>query len=111
VRLLVIYIHVSVPVHTTGRIALFSRVLAVMSSSSFIAKQLNGSTILITEDDAYGEHPYIYVKIHPTVPVLIIGDTGCDKASKHKTHGMRRSIPKVAASLNGYCISISSDMI
>ena len=59
-----------------------------MSSSSFTAKQLNASTILITEDDAYGEHPYIYVKIHSAAPVLIIGDTGCDKASKHKTHGM-----------------------
>lgn len=63
-----------------------------MSSSSFTAKRLNASTVLVTEDDAYGEHPYIYVKIHPTAPVLVIGDTGCDKASKHKTHGMRYPI-------------------
>jgi len=62
-----------------------------MPSSSFAAKKLNASTILITEDDTYGEHPYIYVKIHSEVPVLIIGDTGCDKASKHKKHGMRCS--------------------
>jgi hypothetical protein len=60
-----------------------------MSSSSFTAKKLNASTVLITEDDFYGEHPHIYVKIHSTAPVLIIGDTGCDKASQQKKHGMR----------------------
>lgn len=91
-RLLVIYIHVFVAVHTTSQIPLVNRVLTIMSSSSsFTAKQLNSTTILVTEDDAYGEHPYIYVKIHSIAPVLIIGDTGCDKASKHKTHGMRYS--------------------
>jgi hypothetical protein len=58
-----------------------------MSSSSFAAKKLNASTFLITEDDAYGEHPLIYVKVHPTVPVIVIGDTGCDRASKPKKHG------------------------
>ena len=63
-----------------------------MSNSSFTAKRLNASTILITEDDIYGEHPFIYVKIHPKAPVLIIGDTGCDKPSKHKTHGMQDCI-------------------
>jgi len=74
-----------------------------MSSSSFTAKQLNASTILITEDDAYGEHPYIYVKIHSAAPVLIIGDTGCDKASKHKTHGMEDCFhnPK-------FCLSVAT---
>jgi hypothetical protein len=68
-----------------------------MSSSSFTAKRLNASTILITEDDIYGEHPFIYVKIHPNTPVLIIGDTGCDKPSKHKTRGMQDCIRNLAA--------------
>jgi hypothetical protein len=58
-----------------------------MSSSSFAAKKLNASTFLVTEDDAYGEHPLIYVKVHPTVPVIVIGDTGCDRASKPKKQG------------------------
>jgi hypothetical protein len=58
-----------------------------MLSSSFAAKKLNASTFLVTEDDAYGEHPLIYVKIHLTVPVIIVGDTGCDRASKPKEHG------------------------
>jgi hypothetical protein len=50
-------------------------------SSSLTAKKLNSSTFLITENDAYREHPLIYVKVHPTIPVVIIGDTGCDRPS------------------------------
>lgn len=75
-------------IQRTIGVLLVDRLLTVMSSTSFTAKRLNTSTILIIEDDAYGEHPYIYVKIHPAVPVLIIGDTGCDKAGKNKKHGM-----------------------
>jgi hypothetical protein len=57
------------------------------ASSSFTAKKLNRSTFLITENDAYREHPLIYVKVHPTIPVIIIGDTGCDRPSRSKTNG------------------------
>jgi hypothetical protein len=74
-----------------------------MSSSSFTAKRLNASTILITEDDIYGEHPFIYVKIHPKAPVLIVGDTGCDKPSKHKTHGMQDCIHDIK-----FCLVMAS---
>ena len=55
--------------------------------SSFAAKKLNTSTFLITENDAYREHPLVYVKVHPTIPVIIIGDTGCDKPSRSKANG------------------------
>lgn len=58
-----------------------------MSNSSFATRKLNASTFLVTEDDAYGEHPLIYVKVHLTVPIIIVGDTGCDRASKSKSHG------------------------
>ena len=58
---------------------------------------------LQSQGAAYGEHPYIYVKIHSAAPVLIIGDTGCDKASKHKTHGMEDCFhnPK-------FCLSVAT---
>lgn len=58
-----------------------------MPDSSFTTRKLNSSTFVIMEEDAYAEHPLIYVKVHPEVPVLIIGDTGCDKASKRRSHG------------------------
>jgi hypothetical protein len=59
----------------------------IVPSSSFTTKKLNRSTFLITENDAYREHPLIYIKIHSTIPVIIIGDTGCDRPSRSKAHG------------------------
>lgn len=44
--------------------------------TSFIDRRVNSSTILIIEDDEYGEHPHIYVKIYPNH--LLITDTGCN---------------------------------
>jgi glyoxylase-like metal-dependent hydrolase (beta-lactamase superfamily II) len=43
---------------------------------SFIAEFINTSTVLIIEDDSYGEQPLIYVKIYPDL--LVITDTGCN---------------------------------
>lgn len=55
------------------------------TSTSFTIKKINKSTFVIREDDAYKEHPLIYVKKHPKVPLIVLGDTGCDEASeKHK---------------------------
>ena len=59
----------------------------IAPDSSFTARKLNRSTFLIAEKDAYREHPLIYVKVHPTIPVVIIGDTGCDRPSKSRAHG------------------------
>ncbi|RFU24766.1 hypothetical protein B7463_g11578, partial [Scytalidium lignicola] len=45
-------------------------------STSFISKRVNDTTFLLIEDDAYGEQPYIYVKIYSEY--LLITDTGCN---------------------------------
>ena len=54
-------------------------------STSFTVQRVNKTTFLIREDDLYREHPFIYAKLHPTAPVLVLSDTGCDEPSeKHK---------------------------
>lgn len=45
-------------------------------STSFVSRRLNSSTFVISEDDKYGELPYIYVKLY--AKFLIITDTGCN---------------------------------
>lgn len=52
--------------------------VAPQPSSSFAATRLNRTTFLIREDDSFGEHPLIYAKLHPRLPVLILSDTGCN---------------------------------
>lgn len=47
-----------------------------LPSSSFVARKLNKSTFLVVEDDAYGEQPYIFVKLYPHH--VLISDTGCN---------------------------------
>jgi hypothetical protein len=55
--------------------------------TSFSIRKINPTTFMVREDDAFGEHPFIYVKIHPRVPVVILSDTGCDAPSDGKKHG------------------------
>lgn len=47
-----------------------------LPSTSFLTRQINSSTFLVVEDDAYGELPYIYAKLYPNY--ILITDTGCD---------------------------------
>jgi len=47
-------------------------------TTSFTARRINLTTFVIIEDDKYGENPYIYAKVHPATPVLVLSDTGCD---------------------------------
>ncbi|KAF7953739.1 uncharacterized protein EAE97_001138 [Botrytis byssoidea] len=47
-----------------------------LSSTSFVSRRLNTSTFVISEDDSYGEQPYIYVKLG--FNYVIITDTGCN---------------------------------
>ena len=55
------------------------------ASSSFTTRRINQSTFVVREDDLYKEHPLIYVKIHPKVPLIVLSDTGCNEPSeKHK---------------------------
>lgn len=54
-------------------------------SASFSVKRISKTTFLIREDDLYEEHPFIYAKLHPTAPVVILSDTGCNEPSEqHK---------------------------
>ncbi|KAL1636234.1 hypothetical protein SLS56_001213 [Neofusicoccum ribis] len=55
-------------------------------SSSFAASRLNRTTFLVVEDDRFGEFPYIYAKLHPRLPVLILCDTGCNAPRDASVH-------------------------
>jgi hypothetical protein len=57
-------------------------------STSFTTRKLNSSTFVVQEDDAYGEHPLIYVKISTRTPLVILSDTGCDEPSEKHKNGM-----------------------
>lgn len=58
-------------------------------STSFTTKRINKSTFAVREDDAYDEHPLVYVKIHPKgTPLIVLSDTGCDEPSEGHKHGM-----------------------
>ncbi|SMQ44917.1 unnamed protein product [Zymoseptoria tritici ST99CH_3D7] len=63
-----------------------SAALEELTSSSFSVKRINSTTFVIREDDAFGEHPFIYAKLHPTAPVVILSDTGCDEPSEKRQH-------------------------
>jgi hypothetical protein len=58
------------------------------ASTSFTTKQINRSTFAIREADVYKEHPLIFVKVHPAVPLIILSDTGCDEPEEKHKHGM-----------------------
>lgn len=62
-------------------------------TSSFTASRVNPSTFLIVERDLYGEHPFIYVKIHPDKPVIVLSDTGCDEPAEDVKHGGYATFP------------------
>ncbi|WPG99000.1 Hypothetical protein R9X50_00180200 [Acrodontium crateriforme] len=55
-------------------------------STSFTTRRINASTFVIQEDDAFGEQPLIYVKVHPKCPVIIVCDTGCDQPNEEHEH-------------------------
>ncbi|TKA75427.1 hypothetical protein B0A49_05040 [Cryomyces minteri] len=58
-------------------------------STSFTTTRLNATTFLITEDDVYGERPFIYAKLHPHHPVLVLSDSGC-AAPRHPSLSLTR---------------------
>jgi len=55
----------------------------VPTTTCFTANRLTPTVFKIVEDDIYSERPFIYVKIYPTV-VLIL-DTGCGGAARDQT--------------------------
>lgn len=61
--------------------------VASSTSSSFTTRRVNKTTFVIREDDAYAEHPLIYVKVHPKAPVIVVCDTGCDEPDERHKNG------------------------
>ena len=57
-------------------------------STSFTTRRVNATTFLIREDDAYGEHPFIYVKVYAEAGVVVVSDTGCDEPAEKHRNGM-----------------------
>ncbi|KAK5122946.1 hypothetical protein LTR85_003511 [Meristemomyces frigidus] len=59
--------------------------ITAAASTSFTTRRVNKTTFLVREADAYREHPFIYVKVHPKAPVIVLCDTGVDEPNaKHK---------------------------
>lgn len=45
--------------------------------SYFTCTRVNRTTFVIHERDKFEEHPFIYVKIYESIPVIVLSDTGC----------------------------------
>lgn len=60
--------------------------MAGISSRSlyFTCSRLNATTFVIQENDKYGEHPFIYVKIYHDPRLVVITDTGCGGGDKDR---------------------------
>jgi glyoxylase-like metal-dependent hydrolase (beta-lactamase superfamily II) len=73
-----------------------------LPSTSFVSRRVNASTFLIIEDDDYGEHPHIYVKVYPDY--LLITDTGCNTPRDKD-----RSLVSLRQYLETYPLSFNND--
>ncbi|KXJ90074.1 beta-lactamase-like protein [Microdochium bolleyi] len=72
------------------------------SVSCFTSQRVNDSTFVIIEEDKWYEIPYIYVKVYPSLLVLV--DTGCGGAAKNPAAGLtslREYIETVSLRENG----------
>ncbi|KAL2063545.1 hypothetical protein VTL71DRAFT_5350 [Oculimacula yallundae] len=80
--------------------------LAEKPSTSFTSTRVNESTLLVIEDDAFGEGPYIYVKIYPQH--ILLNDTGCNNPrQKHQSlTSLRQYLENYPLSiLDGQCLN------
>jgi hypothetical protein len=74
-----------------------------LPTTCFSTTRLSRTTFKIVEDDVYGEQPFIYVKIYPSVILLV--DTGCGGKSKEKgvqVKQLRRYIEKYPIADNAW---------
>ena len=55
-------------------------------SPYFVCSRLNATTFVIHENDKYGEHPFIYVKIYNDPRLVVLSDTGCGGGDKNRDH-------------------------
>ena len=72
--------------------------------SYFKCTRLNPETFLIVENDEYGEHPFIYVKLFTEPAVVVLSDTGCGgsfDASKPSQSTLRDFIETGNLAANG----------
>jgi glyoxylase-like metal-dependent hydrolase (beta-lactamase superfamily II) len=67
----------------------------IRTSTSFSCTEINPTTFLIIEDDSYGEHPHIYIKIYPAL--IFISDTGCNSPRQ-----MNKTITSLRQYLESY---------
>lgn len=79
-------------------------------STSFTTKRINRTTFVVREDDLWEEHPLIYVKLHPLVPLVILSDTGCDEPSKKHQHGMYHQFPN-SVQIGGSCCRVKHSVL
>lgn len=61
--------------------------MSKQASSAFTSWKINRTTFAVLEDDAFGEHPLIYVKLHQKAPIIVLGDTGTDEPRKRHREG------------------------
>ena len=73
---------------------------SLLPITSFVSRRVNSSTFVIVEDDAYGEQPYIYVKVYPDH--LLITDTGCNspRSKQPSLTSLREYLETYPLSLN-----------
>lgn len=50
----------------------------------FHCSRVNDTTFVIHENDKYGEHPFIYVKIYEHPSLIVLSDTGCGGPDKER---------------------------
>jgi glyoxylase-like metal-dependent hydrolase (beta-lactamase superfamily II) len=51
--------------------------MSSLPTTSFVSRRVNPSTFVVSEDDDFGEQPYIYIKIY--AKFIIVTDSGCNK--------------------------------
>lgn len=68
----------------------------------FACEQLNLSTFLIVENDRFEEHPFIYIKILRSPPLIIVGDTGCGGGPHSSGDTLRNFLETHPIAANGH---------
>ncbi|PQE21770.1 Metallo-beta-lactamase domain-containing 2 protein [Rutstroemia sp. NJR-2017a WRK4] len=51
--------------------------MSSLPTTSFVSRRVNPSTFVVSEDDDFGEQPYIYIKIY--AKFIVVTDSGCNK--------------------------------
>lgn len=71
---------------TAGTLVYMAMASNLSVSQYFTCSRLNATTFVVHENDKYGEHPFIYVKIYDTPRLAVISDTGCGGGDRGREH-------------------------